>query len=251
MLSDNNVKIWQSENIYILYDVSLVENPQRQLFSSDALVDNKPLPDSVSAIGRAPVTFFQSGNLHLVLRHYYRGGLVAKLVHDSYFGQKPEKTRAFREWCLLRTMKNLNLPVPLPVAARVITKGFLYQADLVTLQIQNSWTLADFLLDGSASALLWQQIGRCIRKFHEHNIYHADLNARNILLQKNSSPDDPGIYLIDFDRGTIKKRGSSWQQLNLNRLKRSLNKFKQHNAEFHFNEANWESLLQGYNGLCE
>jgi len=185
-----------------------------------------------------------------VLRHYYRGGLVAKLVRDSYFGRKPEKTRAFQEWCLLRTMRNLGLPVPLPVAARIITKGFLYHADLVTLQIQNSRTLADSLLDHPAPAALWQQVGRCIRKFHTHNICHADLNARNILLQKTGTSDNPTVYLIDFDRGTIKKRGSSWQRLNLKRLRRSLNKFKQHNVGFHFNEANWESLLQGYNGLC-
>jgi len=247
MVSDKNIKILQSGNIYILYDASLIENPQQQLFSSDILTGDNRRADSVTAIGRAPVIFFQSKNLHLVLRHYYRGGLVAKLVRDSYFGRKPEKTRAFQEWCLLRTMRNLGLPVPLPVAARIITKGFLYQADLVTLQIQNSRTLADFLLSHPASVTLWQQMGRCIREFHTHNICHADLNARNILLQKNGLSDDLVVYLIDFDRGTIKKCGSSWQQLNLNRLKRSLNKFKQHNIGFYFNEANWESLLQGYN----
>lgn len=199
-----------------------------------------------SAIGRAPVVFFQHGKLNLVLRHYYRGGLVAKLVSDWYLGRKLDNSRSFREWCLLRTMVNAGLPVPVPVAAHVWRQGFLYQADLITLQIENSLTLADYLMENHLTPELWQDVGKVIRRFHNCHIYHADLNARNILLQKNSESGALKIYLIDFDRGKIRKTGTVWQQSNLDRLKRSLDKFKLRSDRFDFNAADWSNLLDGY-----
>ncbi len=191
--------------------------------------------------------FFRYRELNLVLRHYYRGGLVAKLVRDWYVGLRLENTRAFREWCLLRTMKNLCLPVPTPVAARVIKSTFFYRADLVTVQLENSETLADYLMQAALNDYHWRKIGVCIKRFHSHHIFHADLNARNILL-KRDSPDEFEIYLIDFDRGAVRS-GVAWQSENLARLQRSLEKFKRRNTGFYFDSANWRCLLDGYGDI--
>jgi 3-deoxy-D-manno-octulosonic acid kinase len=77
----------------------------------------------------------------------------------------------------------------------------LYRADLITQRIENSESLAARLLEGPLSLTQWIAVGRCIRRFHDAGVHHADLNAHNILL----TPEQ--VYLIDFDRGTLRKRG--------------------------------------------
>lgn len=259
-MSDNNVKVLQSGSSHILYDASLIDQPidkpidkhVQQLFSfsrgpvdGDVSEKEKKLSSQATGIGRAPVKFFPFQDLRLVLKHYYRGGFVAKIISDWYVGFQLEKTRAYREWCLLRTMRNLTLPVPKPVAARVIKKAWFYQADLITVEIEQSETLADYLMHQAISDLLWQNIGCCLQRFHSHNIFHADLNARNILLQKCDKAE-ANVFLIDFDRGDIRPGGHRWKRDNLARLKRSLEKFKRNHERFHFDENDWQRLLAGY-----
>ena len=85
--------------------------------------------------------------------------------------------------------------------------------------------------------LHWIAIGRCLRRFHELGVCHADLNAHNILIGTGAElpaepvpPDAPlpvpryeRVFLIDFDRGTLRKPGF-WKDDNLVRLRRSLEK---------------------------
>ena len=177
----------------------------------------------------------------MVLKHYFRGGLVASIVKDQYFGINIEKTRAFREWRLLKDMKKLGLPVPAAIAARVKRGVLYYRADLITQMIENSKTLADVLIDKEIADELWKQIGSCIKRFHDNNIYHADLNARNILLTETGE-----VYLIDFDNSDFRIGSNSWKMENLTRLKRSLLKFKKNESCFNFSEDDWLSFLEGY-----
>ena len=185
-----------------------------------------------------------NGTLRMPCMH--GGGLVASLLKDQYLGFNVESTRSFKEWRLLKKLREFELPVPEAVAARAV-KGFgFYRADLITEKIEDSVTLADRLAEGEISAELWQRLGGCINRFHAHDVYHADLNARNILLTGN---DD--IYLIDFDNSYIRSGSASWKMANLARLKRSLMKFKNNKlkdaqAGFHFEESDWQALLEGY-----
>jgi len=274
MALDNNVKIIQSGDSHILYDAALIANPDTRLFKKNSWQPNAAFmpaagensvgaTTTATAIGRAPVVFFNYQDKAMVLKHYYRGGLVAKLVRDNYLGWRVERSRAFLEWCLLRTMKNCGLPVPTPVAARVRQQSFFYQADLITLELENTTTLADCLSGNPLSPSVWKQLGICIKQFHQHDIYHADLNARNILLAesllsgdvRDEKADDEGadrqpIYLIDFDRGAIRATGKiwgkHWREANLQRLLRSLNKIKNGQQVFHFGDDDWAVLLAGY-----
>lgn len=199
------------------------------------------LSDKGAGIGRAKVVYFTYDNRPLVLKHYYRGGAVAAITKDRYLGFNIENSRAFREWRLLNQMHLLGLPVPRPVAAHVEKSLFSYTADLVTVEVKGAKTLADVLVGSRQGAGQWKKIGACIRLFHQHNIYHADLNARNILLT-----DSADVYLIDFDRGRIRADSAAWKTANLARLKRSLLKFKGTVPGFHFEDNDWDSLLQGY-----
>jgi 3-deoxy-D-manno-octulosonic acid kinase len=218
---------------HILYDTSLLEHPDAGLFDVEAATGR--------AAGRSHAVFYEYRGLQLVLKHYQRGGMVARVLGDSYFGIRLEKSRAFREWRLLHAMQQLELPSPVPVAASVVRHGLFHRADLVTLRIDDSQTLADALLTRSLDETQWRVVGRCIRRFHDHGIWHADLNARNILLDAGGN-----VYLVDFDRGRFRHIGETWKAANLTRLQRSLLKFLSLYEGFHYNTDDWHALLGGY-----
>lgn len=231
-----NIKSKRLGQRRILYDGALIEHPEETLFC--------PATESAVAktvaIGRGEPVFYQYQAHRLVLKQYLRGGLIAPLLGDRYFGLNPEHSRAFREFRLLHQLQALKLPAPVPVAASAERSGLFFRAALITLEIPHAQTLADALMQSAVDGSVWQDVGRCIRQFHDHDVYHADLNARNILLSENR------IYLIDFDKGAFRYLGESWKASNLARLKRSLLKFKSHNPIFYFDENNWKQLLQGY-----
>lgn len=234
--SDKNIKKAQFGERHILYDAALIEHPDEQLFSPGAESHTK------SAVGRGDALFFQHNNLNLVLKHYRRGGMAERWMGDRYLGSNPEKSRSFREWRLLRHLRQMHLPVPVPVAASVINSGIFYRADLITREIEEARPLADALLAGELDEALWHSIGQCIKHFHDNDIYHADLNARNILIDKSAQ-----VHLIDFDKGRIRYMGEAWKTANLARLNRSLQKFKSNSRRFHYYEENdWKTLLGGY-----
>lgn len=230
---------------YILYDADIIAEPTVQLFDGDyhtkqdAQQNNSP-SSTVPGIGRARVVYFPLETKTLVLKHYYRGGAVASISKDKYFGRNVVKSRAFREWRLLKKMLGLGLPVPVPVAAHMQQGRLCYRADLITEKIENSATLADVITEKALAAEQWQRIGACIKLFHQNDIYHADLNARNILLVPSAD-----VYLIDFDNSGFRVTAESWKMANLARLKRSLLKFKK-NAAAHFTEDDWSQFLAGY-----
>lgn len=195
------------------------------------------------AAGRSHAVFFGHQGRALVLKHYQRGGGMAELLEDKYIGRNCDHSRSFREWRLLRAMRQLELPVPVPVAARCSQHGLFYRADLITLQIQDVTPLADHLMQHAADQPTWIAVGRCLRRFHDASVYHADLNARNILLE----PQSLDIYLIDFDKGAFRYFGESWKAANLARLQRSLLKFKSLYQGFSYDQQDWNVLLEGYN----
>jgi 3-deoxy-D-manno-octulosonic acid kinase len=219
----------------------LIEHPRPDLFDSD-----RPGQQSAGvslAEGRGHAVFFDHHGLSLVLKHYQRGGKMAMLLGDKYIGSSCERSRSFREWRLLQQMRALGLPVPQPVAAGCTRHGLFYRADLVTLQINHVVTLADHLLERECDDAGWLATGACIRRFHDAGIFHADLNARNILFDARHNT----VHLIDFDKGCFRHLGESWKASNLARLQRSLLKFKSLNPHFNFEQNNWNTLLQGYN----
>lgn len=226
---------------HILYDASVIEHPDADLFDIDRL---RQQADAQSlAAGRSHAVFFNHLGHALVLKHYQRGGKIAAVMGDKYIGSNCERSRAFREWRLLQAMRKLVLPVPLPVAAQCEQYGLFHRADLVTQQIHDVTPLAEHLLHQRCDQKTWIAIGHCIRRFHDASVYHADLNARNILLNVGTRD----IYLIDFDKGAFRYLGDAWKAANLARLQRSLLKFKSLHQNFNFDADDWNALLSGYN----
>lgn len=191
--------------------------------------------------GRGTVAFVRSpGGERWVLRHYRRGGLVAKLADDTYLYTGAERTRAFREWWLLVRLRRWGLPVPTPVAARYVRSGLVYRADLITVELPVRRTVTMALTEGPLPATSWAAIGRCIGRLHAHGVQHADLNAHNLLL----GDDGATVYVLDFDRGRVRARGA-WEQRVLARLDRSLRKVTSELPRDRYGPEQWRALLAG------
>jgi 3-deoxy-D-manno-octulosonic acid kinase len=225
---------------HILYDASRHSNTDTNWFDPDYWQSQQAVTGI--ATGRAKTLFFAYQDKEYVLRHYHRGGMVSRIIADQYVWTGLNSSRAWREWYLLVRLNQLNLPAPVPVAARVQRNGFYYRADLITERITGVESLANWLMRGPLVNEIWQQLGSLIARFHHAGVDHADLNAHNILL------DEARFFLIDFDRGRIRRCSRLWQKRNLSRLLRSLNKLNGMKETFHFKQENWSALLQGYFG---
>ncbi len=221
----------------MLYDTQRTSNFSTEFFDPDYWRKHDAIEGS--AKGRGTTWFIRAGDGRFVLRHYRRGGLIAKISKDRYWFTTEAETRSFAEWYLTYHLHRAGLPVPAPVAARYVREGSWYRADLITQRIENSESLAQRLLQGPLSLTQWIAVGRCLRRFHDAGVCHADLNAHNILL----TPEQ--VYVIDFDRGTLRKRGW-WADTTLVRLYRSLEKVTLLAAPESFSDEDWHSLLAGY-----
>jgi 3-deoxy-D-manno-octulosonic acid kinase len=118
-------------------------------------------------------------------------------------------------------------------------RGLVYRSDLITGLLPGTESLGAKLRQGPLELSLWRAVGTCIRCFHTHGIYHADLNVHNILIGS-----DDQVYLIDFDRGAIRTPGS-WIDANWARLRRSITKVCRELPAERFGETEWTALRQG------
>jgi len=239
----NPVQI-SSGKAQILYDADCPVQADAGFFEPDHWRTRNALTGV--ATGRGTTFFVRDGDNEWVVRHYLRGGMIAKLFSDRYLWTGLKATRAWREWRLLAALHNEGFPVPQPIAARVVRSGIFYRADIVTRRI-DATPLSELLRHGRLSSTGWNAVGATIRRFHDGGVWHADLNAHNILLAGEQ------VYLIDFDRGR-RGRGSLSShraQGNLLRLRRSLDKLNRLHRVFCFDEEDWKSLSRGYEGKAE
>ena len=177
-----------------------------------------------------------------VLRHYRRGGLMARLSSDRYLGRSPLSSRAMNEFTLLRRLRAWDLPVPAPVAARQVRGLIGHTADIVVAMIPQTRNVAQALSEGPLPAADWTALGRAIRQLHDRQVFHSDLNCHNLLLDGQGA-----AWIVDFDKCGVRP-GEAWKQENLERLRRSLRKEQGRRHPFHWDEARWDDLLKGYAG---
>ncbi|MDP4909471.1 MAG: 3-deoxy-D-manno-octulosonic acid kinase [Burkholderiaceae bacterium] len=182
--------------------------------------------------GRAAAWFVRADPFDAVLRHYQRGGLVAKFIQNRYLWAGFAKTRSSQEFELMRTLWRLGLPVPRPLGAAAWRHGLSYRAALLTQRIPRAKPLAQ-----CSDLETWRRAGAAIAEMHRFGVWHADLNVYNVLFD-----DQAKVWLIDFDRGRLMAFLTPGQRArNLSRLLRSLKKLSlsQH-------QPCWLALLDGY-----
>jgi len=222
----------------MLYDASRARNLSGDWFEPKYWAARHELDGT--ARGRGTVLFIKSRDgKRYVLRHYRRGGLLAGIAGDRYAWRGAESTRPFAEWQLTYSLHRAGLPVPAPIAARYCQRGSSYTGDIITERLAVVGSLAECLRTDALALLTWIAIGRCIRRFHDLGVCHADLNAHNVLLSED------GVYLVDFDRCQLRAPGM-WRDANVVRLRRSLDKISWGLPAGRFGESDWHALLDGY-----
>lgn len=151
-----------------------------------------------------------------VLRRFWRGGWMASILKDRYFRVPADYSRAFREFRLLSRLRDLDLPVPQPLAASFEPAGLFYRAGLMTRWLPDTRQLAEVADELSASE--WRQLGLVLARFFQAGLIHPDLNAHNLLLDTRGR-----WHVIDFDRAQLLGRPVAAQGM-IERLARSLRK---------------------------
>lgn len=224
----------------ILYDRSIITEIGDERFRPAGWLHAEPLRGALGSGGRGNTMYVGNVPRQFVLRHFVRGGLVGKLIHDSYLWTGENNTRPFVEWRMLAKMAESGLRVPRPAAARYWRKGLFYSADLITVRIPNVRPLSVCIGERSYNAEFWHAVGAAIQSFHAGGVYHADLNAHNLQIDAQGE-----VWMLDLDRGRLLEPGP-WQQRTLARLHRSLEKIKLREPSVHYAEENWEQLLTGY-----
>lgn len=224
----------------IVYDTAILNQISEAAFTAQGWAAATVVGGSLRSAGRGNTLVVTDGTNEFVLRHYIRGGLPGRLIHDSYLWTGASDTRSFAEFFLLTKLRKLGLPVPTPVAARYQRFGPIYRADLLTLKIEGIRSLADRIIECPGDREFWHTVGSEVHRFHESGVDHADLNAYNIQIGEEDS-----VYLLDFDRGRLRDPGV-WRQKNLARLHRSLQKIRRLDKRVNFSKAEWNELLEGY-----
>jgi len=192
--------------------------------------------------GRGHIHQVSDAQRSYLLRHYYRGGLMARLSRDLFMAQAQEKTRGMAEFALLGRLRARGLPVPRACAARLQRLGPCYRADILVALIPDAQDVAWLLHhQRTLSRAEWQALGHAVRRLHDEQVFHADLNCHNLMLDVRGK-----AWIVDFDKCGF-RAGESWKADNLARLLRSLRKELRLDPALHWSEAQWKSFLDGYN----
>lgn len=221
------------------FDPALLNGVSARTFDATAHTGGTAL---ATGSGRGQALQITEGERGFVLRHYRRGGLMARLSKDRFWRTAPHHSRAMREFALLRLMCSWQLPVPQPAAASHRPRGwFSYEADILVGLIPGSANVVQWLRQRALTTDEWAALGHAIRRLHDRQVFHSDLNAHNLLL------DGAGqAWVVDFDKCGV-RAGDDWKTRNLERLLRSLRKEAGRVSPYHWTEsADWPALVAGY-----
>lgn len=194
--------------------------------------------------GRGITYFIQHGKLNMVLRRYLRGGLIAKLIKQSFWFAGFTHTRVYQEMALLEYMRRCDLPVPTPIAGMITRHyGLIYRNAILIERIANAQDLHACLLQQSLPEHTWTALGHTIARMHLARVDHHDLNIENILLDQQDK-----LWLIDFDKCGVFAQDSvtAWPVDNIARLARSIRKQLTLHSTYHVTANDWTALLSGY-----
>lgn len=170
-----------------------------------------------AAAGRGSTWFVQSPGGQAVLKHYRRGGLIARISARDYLFTGWSRVRALREFQLLAQLQGLeDLNVPCPMAAIGWRHGMFYRCALITRYIDHRDSLTELVRREQATPKIWQKTGHSLGLLARAGVFHVDLNPDNVLIDNSER-----IHIIDFDRAGRRPHDGSAQ---VQRLLRGLSK---------------------------
>lgn len=224
----------------ILYDRQVIREVSEERFDPSGWLHSEPVTAALRAAGRGNTMYVGNVPRQFVLRHYLRGGLAGRITRDLYLWAGENRSRPFMEWRMLAKMADSGLRVPRPAAARYVRFGPFYKADIITVRIPDVVPLSEYIANEALAADFWSALGAAVQDFHARGVFHADMNAYNLQVDK-----DGDLWMLDFDRGRLLPPGP-WQQKTLSRLHRSLQKIATLDPALPFRKPNWDEFLEGY-----
>lgn len=170
--------------------------------------------------GRGPAFAVATAEGQWLVRHYRRGGALARILGDRY--PRMGEPRAFRELDVSLAARASGIATPEVVAAAAYPAGIFRRCDIAVVFMRESIDLAGLLFehgdrdidDAAAKA------AALIRTICERGLLHPDLNLKNILIAPDAG------YVVDLDRCRMAEPSRENADRMRRRLLRSLEKWQ-------------------------
>ncbi len=212
----------RQDHIRILYDADQLQRPSLSWFDPEYWHGQGGATLMDSGRGASWKVSTTAGSA--LLKHYLRGGQMARITRDRYVFTGWERSRALREWHLLAQMQAMNLPVPQPLAALCSQQGQFYTAALLCRYIEQARRLPVALQDCKPvqAETLLRNVLYALETLHSAGVYHPDMNFGNVLVDAADK-----IWLIDFDRARWQRPGTLMHRRSLPRMQARLQRSAQ------------------------
>ena len=180
------------------------------------------------------------------VRHYRRGGAVARYLGDRYL--VAGDSRPMRELKASAEARKRGVPTPAVVAGASYSAGLFYRADLATELIPDAASLAELLFGNNDSQVDVEKAlhvaGKVVRRLEETRVLHPDVNAGNILLRNQLGETE--AHVIDLDRCNILALDAAGPHHFMRaRLERSLRWLADRHA-IELSDGCWRALRDGF-----
>ncbi len=223
------------ENRMSTEDIEVLFNLCRELPSTLNHADRTELNDSYQ--GRSPCKTLLMGSLgneSFVVREYWHGGLVGKVLKDFFWdGMRPVRELLV---CEAARRGGINTTEIIAIVKKRVL-GSLYKFRLVTREITESIDLIELILLAWENQLLEQKreiidkLAKAVSDMHDVGVYHADLHLKNILV-KSDAGGGVHMYIIDLDKSKQSEKISFEKRMkNIMRLDRSVVKLRRNNND--------------------
>jgi hypothetical protein len=141
------------------------------------------------------------GGLELFARRGRRGGMIAAILSDVYFGMTP---RPLSELAVTVEARRRGIPVAEPMGAMVEWLGpALYRGFFLTRAVRGM-TLWEFVKtddDPTVRSHVLAQARSAIDTMHANGLFHADLNLHNLLVTQ--ARESFTVIIIDLDKSRL------------------------------------------------
>ena len=175
----------------------------------------------------------------VIIRHYYRGGMMAKLLNDKFLSFSSTAERSVQEYDLLLRMRAMGLHVPTPILARVTRSGLFIRNDIITKEITGARNVGKILSERPMTDAEILKMGEAIGTLFRAGIYHSDLNINNLLLDGADNP-----WICDFDKCEMIKITPKRYNEMVSRLKRSFDKESEEHAGMMWTDKDFDKLVR-------
>lgn len=179
--------------------------------------------------GRGGVAVYDAGDgPAVVLRPYRRGGWMARLNRQLFFGLRP---RPFREARVTETLRRRGVPTieVLGAAVKWVGPGC-YRGALVSTYAVGAVNLWHYLCSASPEerGRACARAARATRRMHDAGAVHPDLNLQNYLVCKRRG--DIEVLIIDCDRVALRRVTARDRRAAFARLCRSIRRLDPESA---------------------